>query len=236
MNKAEFITAAGFAISLLFCMTQTEACPPSCSCKALGERKGLQIDCSSRKLKEVPALPVNTKRLYLQNNSLSTVPPGALDSLLSVEEVKLFDNPWTCDCHILYLKLWLEDVSEAALANIRCATPAPVRMKPLKQLTGNELGTCKRSLPTKCLEFFWKDLILIAIAIVTFILVAWALKFSKKVVYQINLRRYTTRGLLLWRHASKNHKLHWALHYHQLEQKHQSSLPRKKYRHWQHKL
>ncbi|KFV48296.1 Platelet glycoprotein IX, partial [Tyto alba] len=164
-----------------------EVCPPSCSCKSLGETKGLHIDCSSRKLTTVPALPRNTRRLYLQNNSLTSVPPGALDSLHSLEEVKMFDNPWACDCHILYLKLWLEDVSAPSLASVRCATPAPVRMKPLGQLTGNELGGCKRLLPIKCLEFFWRDIILIAGAIITLILVAWALKFSKKLVYQINL-------------------------------------------------
>ncbi|XP_013802912.1 platelet glycoprotein IX [Apteryx mantelli] len=207
MNKAEFTTAAGFAILLLFHMTQTEVCPPSCNCTSLGEMKGLQIDCSSRKLKEVPALPVNTKKLYLQNNSLTTVPPGALDGLLSLEEVKIFDNPWNCDCHILYLKLWLEDTSESSLANVRCATPAPVRMKPLRQLTGNELGICKRLLPIKSLEFFWRDLILIAVAITTLILVAWALKFSKKLVYQINVRQYDFSGPLLQRYSFKNRKL-----------------------------
>ncbi|NXF31866.1 GPIX protein, partial [Nyctibius bracteatus] len=191
---------AGFAISLLFHMGQTEVCPPSCNCKSLGEMKGLHVDCSSRKLTEVPALPVSTKRLYLQNNSLTSVPPGALDSLRGLEEVKISDNPWDCDCHILYLKLWLEDVSASSLANIRCATPAPVRMKPLRQLTGNELGICKRLLPIKCLEFFWRDLILIAGAIITLVLVAWALKFSKKLVCQINLRQYNSRCSLLGRH------------------------------------
>ncbi|KFV88090.1 Platelet glycoprotein IX, partial [Struthio camelus australis] len=177
-----------------------EVCPPSCNCKSLGEMKGLQIDCSSRKLKEVPALPVNTKKLYLQNNSLTTVPSGALDSLLSLEEVKIFDNPWNCDCHILYLKLWLEDISESSLANVRCATPTAVRMKPLSQLTGNELGICKRLLPIKSLEFFWRDLILIVVAITTLILVAWALKFSKKLVYQINVSQYDLSGPLSQRH------------------------------------
>ncbi|XP_062441724.1 platelet glycoprotein IX [Rhea pennata] len=207
MSKVEFTTVAGFAILLLFHMTQTEVCPPSCSCKSLGEMKGLQIDCSSRKLKEVPALPVNTKKLYLQNNSLTTVLPGALDSLLSLEEVKVFDNPWNCDCHILYLKFWLEDISESSLANVRCATPAPIWMKPLKQLTGNELGICKRFLPIKSLEFFWRDLILIVIGVITLILVAWVLKFSKKLVYQINISQYDFSGPLLQKHSFKNRKL-----------------------------
>ncbi|NWU89055.1 GPIX protein, partial [Upupa epops] len=162
-------------------------CPPSCSCKSLTGTKGLHIDCSSRRLTEVPDLPIDTKRLYLQNNSLTSVLPGALDSLSSLEEVKMSDNPWNCDCSILYLKLWLEDISASSLANIRCATPASVRLKPLKKLTGNELGICKKLLPVKCLEFFWRDLILIAGAIITVILVAWALKSSKKLVCQINL-------------------------------------------------
>ncbi|NXD05954.1 GPIX protein, partial [Nothocercus nigrocapillus] len=189
---------AGFAILLLFHTTQTEVCPPPCLCKSLGKMKGFEIDCSSRKLKEVPALPVNTKKLYLQNNSLTTVPPGALDSLLSLEDVKMFDNPWNCDCHILYLKLWLEDISESSLANVRCASPAPVKMKPMRQLTGNELGICKRLLlPIKSLEFFWQDLILIVVAITTLILVAWALKSSKKLVYQINISQYDASGPLL---------------------------------------
>ncbi|XP_054693608.1 platelet glycoprotein IX [Grus americana] len=207
MNKAVFITVAGFAMSLLFHMTQTEVCPPSCNCKSPGEMTDWHIDCSSRKLTEVPALPVNTKRLYLQNNSLTSVPPGVLDSLRSLEEVKIFDNPWNCDCHILYLKLWLEDFSPLSLEDIRCATPAPVRMKPLSQLTGNELGICKTLLPIKCLEFFWRDLILIAGAIIAIILVAWALKFSKKLVCQINLSQYDSTGSLLGRQTSKNRKI-----------------------------
>ncbi|NXS97188.1 GPIX protein, partial [Jacana jacana] len=178
---------AGFALSMLFHGTRPEVCPASCHCKSLGEMKGLHVDCSSRKLMEVPALPVGTKRLYLHNNSLTSVPPGALDSLRSLEEVRMSDNPWNCDCRILYLKLWLEDISAASLENTRCASPAPLRMKPLRQLTGNELGVCKRLLPIKCLEFFWRDLILIAGAIITLILVAWALKFSKKLVCQIRL-------------------------------------------------
>ncbi|NXX16387.1 GPIX protein, partial [Podargus strigoides] len=196
---------AGFAISLLFHMAQTEVCPPSCSCKSLGETKGLHVDCSSRKLTEVPVLPAGTKRLYLHNNSLTSVPPGALDSLRSLQEVKLFDNPWNCDCHILYLKLWLEDISASSLANTRCATPAAVRMKPLRQLTGNELGICKRLLPVKCLEFFWRDLILIAGAVITLVSVAWALKLSKKLVCQINLSPHDSRSWLLGRCSSKNH-------------------------------
>ncbi|NXF06132.1 GPIX protein, partial [Smithornis capensis] len=190
---------------LLFPMIQGEACPSSCSCKSLGESRGLLVDCSSRQLQAVPPLPPDTRILHLHNNSLSSVPVGALDVLLSLEQLEVSGNPWHCDCHILYLKLWLQDLSAPSLANTRCASPAPTRMKPLGKLTGNELGKCKRSFPTKCLEFFWRDLILIAGAIIALILVAWALKFSKKLVCQLNLSQFGRRGRLLRGNPPKNH-------------------------------
>ncbi|NWI51621.1 GPIX protein, partial [Calyptomena viridis] len=189
----------------LFPTIAGEACPSPCSCKSLGESRGLLVDCSSRQLRAVPALPPDTRVLYLHNNSLSSVPAGALDVLLSLQHVEMSGNPWHCDCHILYLTLWLQDFSAASLANIRCASPAPVRRKPLGKLTGNELGMCKRLLPTKCLEFFWRDLILIAGAIIALILVAWALKFSKKLVCQLNFSQFGHRGRLLRGNPPKNH-------------------------------
>ncbi|NXY14689.1 GPIX protein, partial [Atrichornis clamosus] len=156
-------------------------------------------------LRALPALPARARSLRLRNNSLRRVPAGALDGLRGLRELQLGDNPWHCDCHILYLKRWLEDFSADSLAELRCASPAPLRMKPLRELTGNELGLCKRLLPTKCLEFFWRDLILIAGTIITVILVAWALKFSKKLVCQLILSQYGPRGRLLRRHISKNY-------------------------------
>ncbi|NXM74392.1 GPIX protein, partial [Serilophus lunatus] len=182
-----------------------EVCPSSCSCQTLGGARGLLVDCSHRQLQAVPPLPRDTRVLHLHNNSLSSVPVGALDRLLSLEQVEMAGNPWHCDCHILHLKLWLQDFSAASLANIRCASPAAMRMRLLGKLTGNELGACKRLLPVKCLEFFWRDLILIAGAVITLLLGAWALKFSKKLVCQLNLSQFGRRGRLLRGNPPKNH-------------------------------
>ncbi|NXH41397.1 GPIX protein, partial [Dicaeum eximium] len=164
-----------------------EDCPSPCRCWSLGEAGGPHVDCSSRGLRSLPALPRRARGLHLHNNSLASVPAGALDGLGRLQELQLWDNPWHCDCHILYLKLWLQDFSAPALARLRCASPAHLRMKPLAQLTGNDLGVCARLLPTKCLQFFWRDLILIAGVIIPFILVAWALKLAKKLVCQLTL-------------------------------------------------
>lgn len=181
----ELLAVLGCA--LLLPMVLGEDCPSPCSCWSLGEEWGARVDCSSRGLLSLPALPRLTRSLLLHNNSLPSIPAGALDSLGHLQELELWDNPWHCDCHILYLKLWLEDFSLPTLARLRCASPAHLRMKPLGQLTGNDLGVCIRLLPTKCLQFFWRDLILIAGVVITFILVAWALKVAKKLVCQLIL-------------------------------------------------
>ncbi|NXE35753.1 GPIX protein, partial [Ptilorrhoa leucosticta] len=179
---------------------RAEECPSPCSCTSLGEARGTRVDCGSRGLRSLPAVPGLARSLQLPNNSLASVPAGALDGLGRLRELELRDNPWHCDCRILYLKLWLEDFSAPALARLRCASPAHLRMKPLGQLTGNELGGCATLLPTRCLQFFWRDLILIAGAIITLILVACALKFSKKLVRQLVLGGRRRR-----RHISKSH-------------------------------
>ncbi|NXF80575.1 GPIX protein, partial [Sclerurus mexicanus] len=172
--------------SLLVPAARGAACPPPCRCQALGAARGMHVDCSSRQLRAVPALPPGTRSLDLRNNSLRSVPAGLLDGLRSLD---VAGNPWHCDCGILYLQLWLRDFSAPALGSARCASPAALRTKALGQLTGNELGPCKRLLPVKCLQFFWRDLVLIAGAVITLLLAAWALKSSKKLVCQLKLSR-----------------------------------------------
>lgn len=189
--------------ALLLPVVLAEDCPSPCSCWSLEEAWGTHVDCGSRGLGTLPALPSLTRSLHLHNNSLTSIPAGALDSLGHLQELQLGDNPWHCDCHIVYLKLWLEDFSAPALARLRCASPAHLRMKPLGQLTGSDLGVCTRLLPTKCLQFFWRDLLLIAGVVITVILVAWALKVCKKLVCQLTLgRRRLRRG-----NIPKTHKI-----------------------------
>ncbi|NXO80156.1 GPIX protein, partial [Sitta europaea] len=164
-----------------------EHCPSPCRCWSVGQGQGTAVDCSSRGLRWLPALPRPARSLHLHNNSLASIPAGALDSLAHLRELQAWDNPWHCDCRILYLKLWLQDLSAPALARLRCASPAHLRMKSLAQLTGSDLGNCARLPPATCLQLFWRDLGLIAGVIITLILVAWALKFSKKLVCQLSL-------------------------------------------------
>uniref|UniRef100_A0A674DFI1 LRRCT domain-containing protein n=1 Tax=Salmo trutta TaxID=8032 RepID=A0A674DFI1_SALTR len=53
--------------------------------------------------------------LYLENNQIASI-PKALESCLQLSYFSLDDNPWDCDCRILYLKRWLEKSSNRRLS------------------------------------------------------------------------------------------------------------------------
>uniref|UniRef100_A0A674DE67 LRRCT domain-containing protein n=1 Tax=Salmo trutta TaxID=8032 RepID=A0A674DE67_SALTR len=54
--------------------------------------------------------------LKLNRNILSHLSPKALESCLQLSYFSLDDNPWDCDCRILYLKRWLEKSSNRRLS------------------------------------------------------------------------------------------------------------------------
>lgn len=45
--------------------------------------------------------------LKLNNNRLSTLHPGTFDTFKKLTSIELHDNPWTCDCHLREMKIWL---------------------------------------------------------------------------------------------------------------------------------
>ncbi|NXM84811.1 GPIX protein, partial [Oenanthe oenanthe] len=167
-------------------------CPSPCLCRSLPEPGALLVDCSSRGLRSVPAVPRRARSLLLHNNSLASVPAGALDGLGHLRHLQLAGNPWRCDCGILYLRLWLQD---SPLAAPRCASPAHLAGKHLAQLDGGDLRGCARLPPASCLQFFWRDLVLVAGAVITLLLAAWALKLAKQRVCQLTLSRRLRRSV-----------------------------------------
>ncbi|XP_072277113.1 platelet glycoprotein IX [Pyxicephalus adspersus] len=157
-----------------------DLCPASCSCSMI-ETHGLIVNCSSRHLSAVPDLPVTTVRLYLQNNQLTTVAPGTLDHLVSLQEVDFSGNPWNCDCSILYLKVWLESQPvQRNPANVQCATPTLTSMKAFQDLTGNEMPRCGRPWPIKCKKFFVRDLYMNGLVVVVLILMSYVARIARK--------------------------------------------------------
>ena len=114
---------AWVALLLLWAATEaSEDCPAACACHTL-DTMGLQVDCRGRGLEVLPALPAPTRELLLTNNSLQSVPPGAFDHLPQLQVLDLAENPWRCDCGLVYLRLWLEDRAPQQLLRLRCAGP-----------------------------------------------------------------------------------------------------------------
>ncbi|XP_042308743.1 platelet glycoprotein IX-like [Sceloporus undulatus] len=205
MDRVKISTAEGLFMLLLLNAAQATPCPP-CLCEPLAEFwGGWTLDCSFLRLKEIPPLLPNVRILYLQNNSLTTVPSGALDHL-NLKEVDFSNNPWHCDCSILYLKKWLEDFNQSALAKVICATPISVKTKALSQLNGNELEGCRKPLPIKCLDFFWRDIALIFMAIIAFILSFCILQRAKKLASEAARKLHSSEIPLLQVHDLENQK------------------------------
>ncbi|XP_069824947.1 platelet glycoprotein IX-like isoform X2 [Dendropsophus ebraccatus] len=167
------------------CNCSIDSCPAPCSCFSL-ETRGLIVNCSSRHLRDVPDLPILTVRLYLQNNLITSVSPGSLDHLVSLQEVDVSGNPWNCDCQILYLKSWLDAVPvQRNAGNLRCTTPNTLSMKPFRNLTGNDLTSCTRAWPIKCKKFFVRDLYLIGLAVVVLILMSYVVRMARKLACRV---------------------------------------------------
>ncbi|KAM8930752.1 uncharacterized protein RCH25_006718 [Pelodytes ibericus] len=183
------------SVILWFCLWECDAefCPPLCDCRPI-ERKGLDVDCSHRKLKALPELPENTIKLHLQSNSLTSVPTGIFDPLMNLEMVDLSDNPWSCDCNFFYLKVWLESNEDLVInfANVRCATPASISQVPFQNLSGNEFQDCKKRWPIHCEGFFVRDLYLIGLAVSLLIMMSYAYRISKRLACYVTM--YSTGG------------------------------------------
>ncbi|XP_054831355.1 platelet glycoprotein IX isoform X2 [Eublepharis macularius] len=195
----------GLLLFLLLCRVESKPCPP-CLCEPLPGKLGWRIDCASVGLKEMPVLSIDILILEMQNNNLTTVLPGTLDILRKVEKVNFSNNPWNCDCSILYFKMWLEDFHKASLANVTCAGPASVKMRALSHLSGNDLKGCQKPLPISCLDFLWRDVLLIAIAVLVLILVVCTLQYSRKLANKSTKQQHSSEIPLLQIHDMEDRK------------------------------
>ncbi|CAG08574.1 unnamed protein product [Tetraodon nigroviridis] len=82
-----------------------------------------------------------TTKLYLHGNQLTSLPNGLLDELTLLRSVSLHDNPWVCDCGILYLRAWLLRQPAALKAHwgVSCNSPASLRGRQVVYLTEEEV-------------------------------------------------------------------------------------------------
>ncbi|XP_076008635.1 SLIT and NTRK-like protein 6 [Genypterus blacodes] len=76
--------------------------------------------------------------LDLRGNKLQTLPyVGFLEHIGRIMELLLEDNDWVCDCDILHLKIWMENMrAQSAIGEVVCSRP--------QQLKGILLAKVKR--------------------------------------------------------------------------------------------
>ncbi|XP_026851872.2 SLIT and NTRK-like protein 6 [Electrophorus electricus] len=83
----------------------------------------------------VEFLPANIFRfvplthLDLRGNRLQTLPyVGFLEHVGRIIELLLEDNSWVCDCQIVHLKIWMENMrAQASIGDVVCSSPHHLR-------------------------------------------------------------------------------------------------------------
>lgn len=117
-------------------------CPEPCVC-------ALNItDCSDKELtvNNIPAqFRPSTTTLYLSYNELTSVPNGLFDQMKNLQRVHLQGNPWNCDCHILYLRSWLQwQQDRSHYRDVVCSSPDHLQGRIISYLTEDEIvATCQ---------------------------------------------------------------------------------------------
>uniref|UniRef100_A0A1A8SCF5 SLIT and NTRK-like family, member 1 n=1 Tax=Nothobranchius rachovii TaxID=451742 RepID=A0A1A8SCF5_9TELE len=83
----------------------------------------------------ISALPINVfqhvpiTHLDLRGNRIKTLPyEGILEQIPGIAEVLLEDNPWDCNCDLVSLKEWLDNIPRNALIG-RVVCEAPTRLQ-----------------------------------------------------------------------------------------------------------
>ncbi|XP_056150012.1 platelet glycoprotein Ib beta chain [Lampris incognitus] len=153
----------------------SSACPHLCTCHHS------QVDCSGRSLTStsLPAsFPPGTTELHLDNNLLTTLPYGFLDTLTSLRSVSLHGNPWMCNCGVLYLREWLyrQPIGIVSHLNISCSSPPHLTGRLVVYLTEAELldlchyWYCDLALASMlCLFVFVVVQVLLVVAVIMFL-------------------------------------------------------------------
>ena len=99
----------------------------------------------------ISALPINVflhvpiTHLDLRGNRIKTLPyEGILEQIPGIAEVLLEDNPWDCNCDLVSLKEWLENIPQNALiGRVICEAPTKLQGNDLNETSEMELCPSK---------------------------------------------------------------------------------------------
>uniref|UniRef100_A0A8D0BRG5 LRRCT domain-containing protein n=1 Tax=Salvator merianae TaxID=96440 RepID=A0A8D0BRG5_SALMN len=137
---------------------------------ALANLSLLRLELAGNRLRALPppraSLPAALDELDVRNNSLRALRAGELLGLDGLQRLQLAGNPLHCDCASLRpLLSWLRN-GTARLPdrrNLRCASPAALRERPVLRLRPGQLDCLEGALETASYVFFGIVLALIGL-------------------------------------------------------------------------
>ncbi|XP_043940054.1 reticulon-4 receptor-like 2 [Protopterus annectens] len=86
--------------------------------------------------------------LYLFNNSLSELSGETMDSLASLQFLRLNANPWICDCRARSLWEWFKRFRVSS-SDLICVLPEEKKDQDLRYLTDKDFSACPLSNPSQ---------------------------------------------------------------------------------------
>lgn len=167
------LTSLSFA-ALLLATSRAFTAGQHCLCSAVPPG-GLKVNCSSLKLMDLSLLPPETTQLDLQDNWLTSVPPGLFDKLVALEKISLSGNPFHCDCRIQYLRSWLLRNRAIVSQEPTCASPHSVAQKAITELSDDYFSSFARSSCTNGIYNTVTGVVLVCLIV----LLLWSLKLAK---------------------------------------------------------
>lgn len=130
---------------------------------------------------ELPHLPSNTTELHMQDNQLTSVPPGLFDRFVGLKRVSLSGNPFHCDCRIQYLRNWLQRNREIVLKEPVCSTPSSVAQKAITELNDDYFSSCARA---SCADGTYSTAIGVMLCCLI-VLLLWSLRLARKSTFTL---------------------------------------------------
>ncbi|XP_053174397.1 glycoprotein IX (platelet) [Scomber japonicus] len=168
------LSSSGLTVFLLLAASSVHAFGQACSCSDV-LLSGLQVNCNSLNLVELPHLPPNTTELHVQDNRLTSVSSGQFDRLVGLKKVSLSGNPFHCDCRIQYLRSWLLKNKDIVSQEPRCASPISVAQKAISELSDEYFSSC---VPTICTGGTYNIVMGLMLCCLIFLLV-WTLTLAR---------------------------------------------------------
>ncbi|XP_020485273.2 glycoprotein IX (platelet) [Labrus bergylta] len=162
------------AVLLHSAVTSAHTARKPCTCSALLPA-GLQVNCSTLNLNELPHLPADTTELYIQDNQLTSVSPGMFDSLVGLKKASLSGNPFHCDCRIQYLRNWLLKNKAIVCEEPTCSSPSFVAQKAVSELSDDFFSSCT---PASCSNGISNTLVGVMLCCLI-VLLLWSLRLAK---------------------------------------------------------